>query len=342
MTVYRRRRRPPLGAVLSLCLAAAGLAAGGQLLNGRDRALNHDRASSQDGTLNEDPARLSAVSWPSQGQAAFVLGNGTPAASPHEQPAPIASLAKVMTAYLTLERYPLSGAQEGFTITVTPAQVQAEARDAAQGESDVAVRAGEQLTERQLLEALLIPSGNNIAEMLSAQVAGSETSFIAEMNAEARALGMDRTVYTDPSGFAPNTVSTAADQLRVFRRAMRFAVFRQIVSMASVTLPVAGTLANYDPLIAEGYAGKTGSDAAAGGCLAFFTRVTVDRRELTTVGVVMGQGQGSETSMLLAAAGEAAQQLVQSVAPATSVRTVAPGVGSGAGPARDLPSTTPG
>ena len=37
------------------------------------------------------------------------------------------------------------------------------------------------------------------------------------MNAEARALGMDHTTYTDPSGFDPGTVSTAADQLRVFR-----------------------------------------------------------------------------------------------------------------------------
>ena len=232
-----------------------------------------------------------------------MLGNGRPAASPHEQPAPIASLAKVMTAYLTLERYPLSGAQDGFTITVTAAQAQAEAQDAAQDQSDVAVQAGEQLTERQLLEALLIPSGNNIAQMLAAQVAGSETRFIAEMNAEARALGMDHTIYTDPSGFDPSTVSTAADQLRVFQRAMRFPVFRQIVSMASVTLPVAGTLTNYDPLIAEGYAGKTGSDSAAGGCLAFFTHVTVGGRQLTAVGVVMGQGQGSDTSALLAAAG---------------------------------------
>ena len=94
------------------------------------------------------------------------------------------------------------------------------------------------------------------------------------MNAEARALGMRHTIYTDPSGFDPGTVSTAADQLRVFRQAMRFPVFRQIVSMASVTLPVAGTLANFNPLIADGYAGKTGSDSAAGGCLAFFTRVT--------------------------------------------------------------------
>jgi D-alanyl-D-alanine carboxypeptidase (penicillin-binding protein 5/6) len=307
--VYGRRRRGALlGTVVALFLAHAVVAGAGHPLNGKAHPLD-----------NKGRTYLSPARWPQQGQAALVLGNGRPAASPREQPAPIASLAKVMTAYLTLKRYPLSGAQDGLTVTVTQAQAQVES----QGQSVVAVRAGEQLTERQLLEALLIPSGNNIAQMLAALVAGSETRFTAEMNAEARALGMDHTIYTDPSGFDPGTVSTAADQLRAFERAMRFPVFRQIVSMASVTLPVAGKLTNYNPLIAEGYDGKTGSDSAAGGCLAFFTRVTVGRRRLTAVGVVMGQGQGGDTPLILASAGEAATQLVESVARTMRVRPIA-------------------
>ncbi len=307
--MYRaRRRRLLLGVVPLLFLAHTA----GQLLNDT----GHVRMSTARTRNDHRRTDVSAVRWPLQGQAALVLGNGRPAASSGEQPVPIASLAKVMTAYLTLKRHPLSGAEDGFTITVTAAQAQEEAHDTAENQSGVAVQAGEQLTERQLLEALLIPSGNNIAQLLAAQVAGSETGFLAEMNAKARALGMDHTTYTDPSGFDPSTVSTAADQLRVFQQAMRFPVFREIVSMPSVTLPVAGTLTNYNPLIAEGYAGKTGSDSAAGGCLAFFTHVTVGGRPLTAVGVVMGQGQGSDTSEILAAAGDAAEQLVQSAAPA--------------------------
>jgi serine-type D-Ala-D-Ala carboxypeptidase (penicillin-binding protein 5/6) len=120
--------------------------------------------------------------------------------------------------------------------------------------------------DHQLLEALLIPSGDNIARMLAARVAGSETRFLAEMNAGARALRMGHTIYADPSGSDPSMVSTAADQLRVFQQAMRFA---------------------------EGYAGKTGSDSAAEGCLAFFTQVTVGGRRLTVVGVVMGRGRAA-------------------------------------------------
>lgn len=126
----------------------------------------------------------------------------------------------------------------------------------------------------------------------------------------------------------------------LLERAMRFPVFRQIISMASVTLPVAGTLTNFNPLIAEGYAGKTGSDAAAGGCLAFFTQVTIGGHGLTAVSVVLGQGQGSDTSVILAAAGEAATQLVESVAPAIRVRTIAaPGaVGPGGDAVRHGPA----
>ena len=307
----RRRLRPGirrrvLGALLALILVAAPFAVGHHLLSG-------DALSRSGRSQVVDPpprTRMSSGEWPERGQAAIVLGAGRPAVSPDQRPAPIASLAKVMTAYLTLERHPLGAGEDGFTMTVTAAQAQAVAEEADEGQSVVAVRAGERLTERQLLEALLVPSGNNIARMLAVGVGGSEAAFVAEMNAEAGALGMRETTYTDPSGFDPGTVSTAADQLRVFRRAMRYSLFRQIVSTPSVTLPVAGTLANFNPLLGAGFFGKTGSDSAAGGCLAFFTRVTVGGRRRTAVGVVMGQGEGSDTSGLLAAAGEAAERLV--------------------------------
>lgn len=301
-----RRCRALLGAVLVLILAVMAFTAALHPRNDKRRmlAVKHGVYA---------PADTSAVSWPRQGQAAFVLGDGRPMASTDQHPAPIASLAKVMTAYLTLKRYPLSGAQEGFTVTVTAAEAQAETREAEQGASVVPVRTGEQLTERQLLEALLIPSGNNIAHVLAAVVAGSETRFLAEMNAQANALGMDNTSYTDPSGFDPSTVSTAADQLRILQQAIRFPMFRQIVSTASVTLPVAGMVTNFNPLVTEGYAGKTGSDSAAGGCLAFYTHLRSGRRPLIAAGVVMGQGEGGDTKAILAAAGEAAEHLVDSV-----------------------------
>lgn len=307
--MHRVRRRALLGTVAVLLLGYVAF-------TGAERAPNDlGRLDNQGRGLTAGSTNRQGLSWPQSGQAAVVLGDERPSVSPYQRPASIASLAKVMTAYLTLERYPINGEQEGFSIIVTAADAEAAAEDASRNQSTVAVQAGEQLTERQLLQALLIPSGNNIASTLAVAIAGSETRFVTEMNANARSLGMNHTTYTDPSGFDPTTVSTAADQLRVFRRAMRFAVFRQIVSMASVALPVAGTLTNFNPLLDEGYAGKTGSDSAAGGCLAFFTEVMVGGRRRTAVGVVMGQGEGSNTSAILDAAGEAAVRMVDSLAP---------------------------
>ena len=319
-----RRRRGLLGVAFVLLLGVAAFAASGRLFNEHSNVLSTSGRLNATGSLSDpNGTGTASVTWPLRGQAALLLGNGRPAVSPHEQPVPIASVAKVMTAYLTLERYPLTGAQDGFTVTVTAAQAQAEAQDAREDQSVAPVQAGEHLTERQLLEALLIPSGNNIARMLAARVAGSETRFVAQMNAETHALRMGNTTYTDPSGWDPSTVSTAADQLRIFRQAMRFPVFRQIVSLADVTLPFGGTLTNTNPLITEGYAGKTGSDSAAGACLAFFTHVTVRGRRQTAVGVVLGQWESNSTSVDLAAAGQAAEQLVDSVAPASEGPSIA-------------------
>src|SRR6266542_5912903 len=80
-------------------------------------------------------------------------------------------------------------------------------------ESPVPVRAGEQLTERQALAALLLPSANNMAAMLARHVAGSVAAFVGEMNRAARAMRMTHTTYTDPSGLDDGTRSTAADQV---------------------------------------------------------------------------------------------------------------------------------
>ncbi len=271
------------------------------------------------------PGSAPKPAWPAGGQAALVVqGVGSLGSAGGNAPRPIASVAKVMTAYLTLTKHPLSGTGGGFTLTVSPADAQAERQDAKQGESVVAVRAGERLDERQLIEALLIRSGDNIAQMLAAYEAGSVPRFVAEMNATAKTLGMRNTTYTDPSGLEPTTVSNAGDQLRVFEHAMRLPTFRQIVSMPSETLPVDGTAANYDPLISEGYNGKTGSDSAAEGCFAFFKRVTVDGRRVTLVGVVLGQGTGYATSVLLGAVAAAAQRMVTTVTPFVRARTVLP------------------
>jgi serine-type D-Ala-D-Ala carboxypeptidase (penicillin-binding protein 5/6) len=210
-----------------------------------------------------------------------------------------------MTAYLVLRDHPLRQGEDGPTITLTDADVADTDRRRAQEESLVPIADGEQLTELQALQALLLPSANNIAAVLARWDAGSAGRFVARMNATARSLGMTHTRYTDPSGFDDATVSTAADQMRIVDRAMRVPVFASIAATSSATLPVAGTVHNTNTLLGrDGFVGvKTGSDAAAGGCFAFRAIRWVDGRRTTITGVVLGQpGQDRIGAGLAAAA----------------------------------------
>jgi serine-type D-Ala-D-Ala carboxypeptidase (penicillin-binding protein 5/6) len=269
------------------------------------------------------PGKPFHPAWPAEGQAAVAVeGLGSVGASGGETPAPIASVAKVMTAYLTLRQHPLAPGQEGFQIRITKADVADLHARIALDQSVVNVRAGEVLSERQALEALLLPSANNVAALLAVHEAGSIEAFVAEMNETAAALGMDDTHYTDPSGFDEGTVSTAADQIKLAREAMADPTFAAIVAMPSVVLPVAGEVANYNELVGqEGFVGiKTGSDEAAGGCLLFAKEIEVGGRTLTVLGAVFGQREGE----LVQAALYSANGLADSIADAVRVRTVIP------------------
>jgi D-alanyl-D-alanine carboxypeptidase (penicillin-binding protein 5/6) len=251
--------------------------------------------------------------WPADGQAAFIEdGRSQVQAGPNQRAAAIASVAKVMTAYLVLRDHPLALGQDGPTITLSDADVEDTDRRRGQQESIVSVAAGERLTERQALQALLLPSANNIAAVLARWDAGSVGGFVARMNLSARSLGMTRTRYTDPSGYDTETVSTAADQVRIVDRAMRLPVFASIVGTSSALLPVAGIVRNTDTLLGhDGFVGiKTGSDDAAGGCFAFRAIRVIDGRRTTITGVVLGQ-PGHD---LIGAGLEAAEEMVDRIA----------------------------
>ena len=235
---------------------------------------------------------ISDAVWPADGQAAFIRsGESQIHAGPNQHRAPIASVAKVMTAYLILQDHALQLGESGATIVLTDADVEDTDRRRHQEQSIVPVASGEELTELQALQALLLPSANNIAAVLARWDRGSIGAFVAQMNAEARSLGMRHTLYTDPSGYDDATVSTAADQVRIVEQAMGVPVFARIVATPSTTLPVAGTVYNTDTLLGyDGFVGvKTGSDNAAGGCFAFRAVRWVKGKQTTITGVVLGQ-----------------------------------------------------
>ena len=257
---------------------------------------------------------LPNLPWPGEGQAAAeVEGVGTLGSSGEQTPVPIASVTKVMTAYVVLHDHPLTGEQHGPGITVD-AQAQDEAESSAStGESTVRVLAGQQFSERELLEAMLIPSGNNIARLFARWDAGSEDAFVRKMNAMAASLGMSQTTYTGSSGVEDSTVSTATDQLILARVAMNSDVLASIVNIRSIRIPgISGVIDNTNTLLGrDGVIGlKTGSTSAAGGALMWAARTDGSR---LVVGVVLYQQPGGSATAGLDAALATSQTLIEGI-----------------------------
>jgi serine-type D-Ala-D-Ala carboxypeptidase (penicillin-binding protein 5/6) len=196
-----------------------------------------------------------------------------------------------------LHDHPLPANGSGPDIAVQPSEAAAYPAQARDGDSLVPVVAGETLTERQALEALLLPSADNMAWILARWDAGSQAAFVARMNATARRLGMTGTSYTDPSGLDPSTVSTATDQVRLGMAAMRVPALAAIVAMPTAVVPEAGLVRNYNTLLGQdGVVGlKTGSMQAAGGCVVIAAWRRTGARSTLIVAATFGQPGTAQT-----------------------------------------------
>jgi serine-type D-Ala-D-Ala carboxypeptidase (penicillin-binding protein 5/6) len=259
-----------------------------------------------------------SLPWPARGSGAVGVANlGLVASSGNERAIPAASVTKVMTALQILEDHPLKAGETGPAITITDADVQSYETDVAGGQSTARVAVGEQLTELQLLQGMLIPSANNMAETLARWDMGSVGRFVAAMNDRAAALGLTSTKFADTSGASASTVSTPSDLVRLGMEAMRNTVFASIVVMPQVDLPVAGTVFNVDAALGQdGIVGiKTGSGLSTGANFLFAATVKIDSRDITMFGCVMGQPT-------LASAFASARSLVTATSGALHVRRV--------------------
>ncbi len=242
------------------------------------------------------PASNAILPWPPLPEQASisVLGIGKIGDFNDSAPIPIASVAKIMTALVVLKDHPLKLGSQGPLLTMTAQDADYFGTYLDRGGSVAKVVAGEQLSEYQLLQALLVPSADNIALTLAMWDAGSLNNFLAKMNALAKELGATHTTYTDPSGYDPGTISTASDQVLIGEKAMSDPSVAQIVATNHLEFPVAGWLPNYNPLV--GYQGvngvKSGYTEQAGGCLVFSATRNVGTTPVTVVGAVLGYKGG--------------------------------------------------
>ncbi|MFC5851819.1 D-alanyl-D-alanine carboxypeptidase [Streptomyces chlorus] len=262
------------------------------------------------------------IPWPATGQAALdVQGIGTFGSSGEQKPLPIASVAKVMTTYLILRDHPLKSGAEGPMIKIDDA---AEKQSDAEDESTVHVTSGDEISQREALEAVLIASANNVARLVARWDAGSEETFVEKMNKAAKDLGMTNTTYTDPSGLNNTTVSTAVDQVKLGRAAMKQPAFREIAAMMSYDDYKGENHSNWNQLVgSNGVVGiKTGTTTSALGNLTFAAKKDVDGETRTIVGAVVRQPAGGADNSILAGALSAGDRLIRAAQDALESTTV--------------------
>lgn len=232
------------------------------------------------------------LSWPSKGQSAVGASpSGVLATFGDQKPVPTASVAKVFTALVVLQQRPLAKGQPGPSIVVNEADIASYQRYVAGDGTVIPVTLGESLTQYQMLQAMLLPSANNISDSLAIWAFGSLENYSKFANNYIRQLGLTNTVIgTDASGYDASTVSTAHDLVLLGQAAMRNPVIAEIVGQSSANLPGAGNVQNRNFLLGpDGLAGiKTGSTIEAGGVFLAAKQVVINEQPLTLVSAIVG------------------------------------------------------
>ena len=203
-----------------------------------------------------------------------------------------ASLAKVILALCVLEKAPLRRGEQGRIFTLATPDIEIYNQALSMNASTLGVVRGEQLTEYQTLQALMIPSADNIADSLARWIFGSHQAYVAYANAWLLSHHLDHTVLGgDASGLRAGTTSTARDLVNLGLIAMNNPVLASIASQPGATFPVVGFKANYNTVLGQGgIAGfKTGNNGSNRGAFLFTSTVEVGGHRVHIAGVILDQ-----------------------------------------------------
>jgi D-alanyl-D-alanine carboxypeptidase (penicillin-binding protein 5/6) len=243
------------------------------------------------------PTSTASISWPKDVQSALgAQGYGVLATNGEQKSVPIASIAKTILALAVLKEKPLILDQPGPQITITQSDVELYKSHLAQNGSVLPITLNEKLSEYQMLQGLMIPSGNNIADTLATWAFGSVSNYLNYANQMVKDMGLTQTIITDASGFSPQTTSSAHDLVIIGEKAMNEPVLKQIVAQKDVTLPTAGLVKNYNTLLeVNNIIGiKTGNSDEAGGCFLLAAQENMDGKDVIIIYAVLGAKSRNE------------------------------------------------
>ena len=233
-----------------------------------------------------------ALVWPKFG-AAGVGAVGFPAASKSAgdtKPQSIASITKIITCLVVLQKMPITGNDVGPVITFSADDVALKAKyDALQGETKPII-AGRTITERDLMSVALIASANNYAAALANWAYGSQEEFVSATAAWLTVQGLGDTTILEPTGINPANKSTPRDLVKIGMMALQNTTIASIIALPSFTLSGLGTITNTNSLLGnEGIDGiKTGTLKGVGSDLLFSATYPVGEKNIIIVGVIVG------------------------------------------------------
>jgi D-alanyl-D-alanine carboxypeptidase (penicillin-binding protein 5/6) len=205
------------------------------------------------------------------------------------RPLPIASITKIITALVVLQKKPLAVGEAGPNILFT-AQDEVYLHSYAARDGDVyPIKVGGTMTEHDVLEVALVASANNYIRALADWAYGSEAKFLPVANAWLKAHGMSSTVLTDATGLNPQNTSTPTDLIALGRLALADPIISKIVGIKQAKLPVVGLIQNTNKLLGKvGIDGiKTGTLNSAGASLLFSSTYNVDGTNIRLIGVIL-------------------------------------------------------
>lgn len=281
-----------------VALSVAVLMSGGMVYFNRTPNTNSAQSelSVNEQSASAVPAKsydLSSVTFPNEGFSAIgTLENGPLNSSQqNEHSVPMASIAKVITALVILDKSPIPEGSQGDTITFNQQDEQYYHEYVAVLGTVAPVTAGLHMTQYEAIQAMLLPSANNIADTLVDRYFDSHEDFIEYANSMLAGYGLSKTRLADASGFNPGSVSTPSELIIVGQKALQSRVVAEIVRQQEATIAVAGTVPNYNNLILEpGVTGiKPGLTDEAGLCLLFSAEVQNAKGEtVTIIGATLG------------------------------------------------------
>lgn len=207
-----------------------------------------------------------------------------------DKPVSIASIGKVVTALVVLDARPISEGANGESITFDAQDVQAFNDSVANAESRADVVEGMTLSQRDVINVMLVKSANNYARTLVRWAFGSEEAFVNAANTWAQNNGLANTTIADASGLDAATQSSLADLIVLGELALANPVTAVAVASTSITVDPIGELENSNKLLGTlGVNGiKTGTTDEAGACLLFAANLPVGDQTVRIIGATVG------------------------------------------------------